>query len=216
MTAALETTDPEPSRAAVTGLSWGDRCIRLMGRYCDGEADAFEALYALVAPRLLGYLLSLVGDRATAEDLLQQTFLKLHQARGSYVRGAQPMPWLYTIAQRTCFDELRRRRPRRLARKRSPPSRSDRAGLDGTPAEGDHHFGYSHALAQAAVAALDRLPSSQRSALRLTKLEGRSIAEAAALTGSTPAAIKLRIHRAYLRLRRILAGQGAEELGGNG
>src|SRR5688572_13066489 len=73
----------------------------LMGRYCDGDVKAFHRLYALVAPKILAYLVGLTADRALAEDLLQHTFLKLHQARGSYVRDANPVPWIYTIAHRT-------------------------------------------------------------------------------------------------------------------
>ncbi|HZJ65884.1 MAG TPA: sigma factor, partial [Kofleriaceae bacterium] len=67
----------------------------LMQRYCDGDAGAFRELYALVAPRLLGYLLKMARERALADDLLQQTFLKVHRARGAYVRGADPLPWIY-------------------------------------------------------------------------------------------------------------------------
>ena len=85
-----------------------------MGRYCDGDARAFQRLYALVAPRILAYLVGLTGERALAEDLLQQTFLKLHQSRAVYVRDANPVPWIYTIAHRTCLDELRRRKVARV------------------------------------------------------------------------------------------------------
>ena len=85
-----------------------------MGRYCDGDARAFQRLYALVAPRILAYLIGLIGERALAEDLLQQTFLKLHQSRAVYVRDANPVPWIYTIAHRTCLDELRRRKVARV------------------------------------------------------------------------------------------------------
>src|SRR5437868_10792714 len=60
--------------------------------------------------RSLAYLVSLIGDRALAEDLLQQTFLKVHQSRATYVRDANPVPWIYTIAHRTCLDELRKRK----------------------------------------------------------------------------------------------------------
>jgi len=52
-----------------------------MQRYCDGDAGAFRQLYALVAPRLLGYLVKMTRERALADDLLQQTFLKVHRAR---------------------------------------------------------------------------------------------------------------------------------------
>ena len=53
----------------------------LMQRYQDGDAGAFRELYALVSPRLPGYLLKMARSRAVAEDLLQQTFLKVHRAR---------------------------------------------------------------------------------------------------------------------------------------
>ncbi|TMQ15490.1 MAG: RNA polymerase sigma factor [Deltaproteobacteria bacterium] len=82
----------------------------LMQRYCDGDAGAFRELYALVAPRLLGYLVKMTRDRALADDLLQQTFLKVHRARSAYVRGADPLPWIYSIAHRTFIDEARRHR----------------------------------------------------------------------------------------------------------
>src|SRR5262245_24980211 len=83
---------------------------QLMERYCDGDASAFRALYALVAPRLHGYLLRMARDRAAADDLLQLTFLKVHRARAAYVRGADPLPWLYAIAHRTFLDEVRRKK----------------------------------------------------------------------------------------------------------
>src|ERR1700744_3960624 len=80
----------------------------LMARYCDGDASAFRELYALASPKLLGYLMKMARSRALAEDLLQQTFLKVHRARAAYVRGADPLPWIYAIAHRTFLDELRK------------------------------------------------------------------------------------------------------------
>jgi RNA polymerase sigma factor (sigma-70 family) len=80
----------------------------LMQRYCDGDAGAFRELYALVAPRLLGYLMKMTRERALADDLLQQTFLKVHRARAGYVHGADPLPWIYSIAHRTFIDEARK------------------------------------------------------------------------------------------------------------
>ena len=182
--------------------------VELMGRYCDGDAVAFHALYALLAPRLLGYLVSLIGERATAEDLLQQTFLKVHQARSAYVRGAEPMPWLYTIAHRTFLDEIRRRKSSRVKLSREPADVPDPpAALDGTAEAAGASSPYEATLGSAAIAALEKLPASQREALVLTKVHGRSVAEAAAIMGTTPGAIKLRAHRAYVTLRKLLEAQ---------
>src|ERR1700755_507450 len=80
----------------------------LMQRYCESAARAFRELSALVAPRLRGYLLKMARERALADDLLQQTFLKVHRARGSYVRGAAPLPLITEIAHRTFIDETRK------------------------------------------------------------------------------------------------------------
>jgi RNA polymerase sigma-70 factor (ECF subfamily) len=188
------------------------RATELMGHYCDGEAAAFHALYALLAPRLLSYLVGLVGDRASGEDLLQHTFIKIHEARAVYVRGADPVPWAYTIAHRTALDELRRRR---RARTRVTADgelpEEPRAELTGV-AEGAAAPSRD-TLYRRALAALDQLPENQRQALLLTKVHGRTHAEAAAILGSTPGAVKLRAHRAYVALRRLL---GADPLAAKG
>src|SRR5258708_7062365 len=127
---------PSMRDRATSARTMGDDAVALMERYCDGDASAFRALYALAAPRLLAYLTCLTHDRSTAEELLQQTFIKLHQARASYVRGADPMPWLYTIAHRTCLDEFRRaRRSRVKVARDDKPLPEPPAALDGAPEE---------------------------------------------------------------------------------
>lgn len=176
-----------------------------MERYCDGDADAFEELYGVVAPRLHAYLVCLASDRAMADDLLQLTFMKLHRARGAYVRGADPMPWLYTIAHRTFLDEVRRRERERQRLEADAGERPEpRAELDGKDDFERPMPELEPAVVQAVHAALARLPASQRQAVELTKLQGKSVAEAAVIAGTTPGAIKLRAHRGYAALRRML------------
>jgi RNA polymerase sigma-70 factor (ECF subfamily) len=86
------------------GAAANHEAIAAMERYCAGDASAFRVLYAITAPQLFTFVRSLVRDHALAEELLHQTFLKLHHARASYVAGADPLPWLYAIAHRTCLD----------------------------------------------------------------------------------------------------------------
>jgi RNA polymerase sigma-70 factor (ECF subfamily) len=177
----------------------------LMARYCDGDASAFRDIYSRVAPRLLAYLTRMCGERATAEDLVQQTFMKVHGARGAYVRGADPVPWMFAIAHRTCLDEIRRRKRSRVRLAKDDKGVPEQAaGIDGVPPERSAPEGADPAMVSAAMAALDDLPPAQREALILTKLSGKSIAEAAAITGATPGAVKLRAHRAYVALRKAL------------
>jgi RNA polymerase sigma factor (sigma-70 family) len=189
------------------------RGAALMCRYCDGEGAAFHELYEWLAPRILGYLTSLCTDNATAEDLLQLTFLKLHQARSVYVRGANPIPWIYTIAHRTCLDELRKRRRARVRLVREPDAIPEiPAHLTGT-AEGAMNNEGSNPEIRVAMGALANLPHNQRNALLLTKVHGRTLAEAAAITGTTVGAVKLRIHRGYTTLRKVLGGRREVEIG---
>jgi RNA polymerase sigma-70 factor (ECF subfamily) len=187
----------------------GDDAIALMERYCDGDASAFRALYALTASRLLAYLMCLVRDRPTAEELLQQTFIKLHNARESYVRGADPIPWMYTIAHRTCLDELRRAK---RSRARMAPADQETpetaAAIDG--ARADARPAYDEETVAAVLEALETLPEPQRLAVVLTKIQGKSMAEAATILGTTPGAVKLRAHRGYVMLREILRGPEEE------
>ena len=188
------------------------QAVAAMERYCRGEAAAFHELYALLAPRILAYLRGLLGDRAAAEDALQLTFLKVHEARATYLRGANPIPWIYTIAHRTSLDEIRKRKKRSRVRL-SPHGTPGAAGAEPTAhitgVAADQHADQAErqdatSAAAGALAALAELPENQPQALLLTKVHGRSIAEAAMITRSTQGAIKQRAHRAYVTLRRLL------------
>jgi RNA polymerase sigma factor (sigma-70 family) len=180
------------------------RGAALMGRYCEGEAAAFQELYAWLAPRILAYLCGLTGDRASAEDVLQVAFLKLHQARSVYVRDANPVPWIYTIAHRACLDELRKRKRSKVRLAADPDALPELpADMTGTAEHASDDALDDQADSGGAVRALALLPENQREALLLTKVHGRSVAEAAAITGTTSGAIKLRVHRGYTTLRRL-------------
>lgn len=175
----------------------------LMGRYCDGEANAFRELYALVSPRLYGYLVKMARSRPVADDLLQQTFMKVHRARTAYIRGADPVPWIYSIAHRTFLDEARRtkRAVVRVGDEDALPEIA--ADLEGQTVD-RRDDGADPELVQAALDALASLPAQQREAVVLTKLEGKSVAEAAEIAGTTVGAMKVRAHRGYEALRNLL------------
>ena len=79
-----------------------------MDRYANGDDGAFGDLYDLLAPRLYGYLLRQTRNTARAEDLVQQTFLQMHCARGRFIVGADVVPWAFAIARRLMIDGMRR------------------------------------------------------------------------------------------------------------
>lgn len=176
----------------------------LMQRYCDGDARAFRELYALVAPRLLGYLLKMARERALADDLLQQTFLKVHRARAVYVRGADPLPWIYSIAHRTFIDETRKHQ-RAVVRVGDADDLPEvPAGITGESEDQRDDRRGDPELLTAALDALAELPAQQREAVVLTKLDGKTVAEAAEIAGTTVGAMKVRAHRGYEALRKLL------------
>jgi RNA polymerase sigma-70 factor (ECF subfamily) len=83
-----------------------------MRAYLAGDAAAFEAIYRRYSRRVYGFFFRALGERATAEDLLQKTFLKLHRARAKYQAGKELGGWIFRIAFNLYRDELRRRRRR--------------------------------------------------------------------------------------------------------
>ena len=175
----------------------------LMRRYVAGDANAFRELYAAVSPRLYGYLVKMSRNRALADDLLQQTFLKVHKARGAYVLGADPLPWLYAIAHRTFIDAVRKDK-RAIVNVGSEDALPEvRAEVTGA-AEGSRDEPADPELVATTLAALQQLPQQQREAVVLTKLEGKSVAEAAEIAGTSTGAMKVRAHRGYEALRTLL------------
>ncbi len=179
-----------------------------MERYQAGDARAFRELYALVAPRLLGYLSKMTRSRAVADDLLQQTFLKVHRARAAYVRGADPVPWFYAIAHRTFLDEARKVQ-RAVVRAAGDELPEVPAGITGESDDRRDDPRVDPELARQALDALAELPAQQREAVVLTKLDGKSVAEAAAIAGTSVGAMKVRAHRGYEALRKVLKRDAA-------
>ncbi len=165
-----------------------------MERYVDGDADAFDALYRQVTPKLLGYLLRLTRNRERAEDLLQITFSKVHRARESYLRGAPFLPWVLAIARRSFYDERRRAKARHEDLTYEGVLPEPRPQPEAVPND----------VSEALEHALSELPEAYREAIQLTKLTGLSIAQAAEVLGTTETAVKLRVHRGYLQLRSVL------------
>jgi RNA polymerase sigma-70 factor (ECF subfamily) len=189
-----------PGRAfgrAITALMEGrSRGDLAMDRYAAGDDAAFAVVYDEVAPRVYGFLLRQTRDAALAEDVVQQTMLQMHRARATFLEGAPVLPWALAIARRLAVDAHRRRRREVL----SAQPQEDIAG----PADDGEARAVAAQTAARLRAELDRLPEAQRVAFQLVKDEGLSMAEAAAVLGTTVMAVKLRAHRAYQALRAAL------------
>jgi RNA polymerase sigma-70 factor (ECF subfamily) len=164
-----------------------------MARYAAGDDDAFAAVYDRVAPRLAAYLQRRVHDRGRVEDLIQQTFLHMHRARGTFIQGAEVLPWAFAIARRLFLN--RRRDEREL-----PLDDEGDAALIDHAYHGEELLA-AHETAGRLRAALEGLSEPQRAAIELVKGEGMSLAQAARILGTTVLGVKLRSHRAYVALR---------------
>lgn len=195
-------TNQTPLAANRAPATVADSLERLMERYVGGESAAFDELYTRLAPRVLGSLVPLTGDRARAEDVLQSTFLKVHRARATYIPGSPVLPWVLVIAKRTWFDE-QRPLAARLETLTSDGVMNDSAA-EVTEVNGD--------VQSRVRSALDQLPSQYRDAIELTRLSGYSGQEAALSLNTTAAAIKQRVHRGYALLRQLLSNGNGEPM----
>ncbi len=185
----LQTVDP--TRRAIDAA---------MDRYARGDVAAFDQLYAMAAPRVRSFLLRMCGNLALAEDLTQETFLRVSRARGSFEERAAAIPWIFSIARNALFDHARRARTRGEVAGKGRVSESSIAD-PGT--RGDEVLA-GRELFDVVRAALDRLTVQQREAFVLLRFEGMSVAEAAVVLGTTPGAVKIRAFRAYEALRAAI------------
>jgi RNA polymerase sigma-70 factor (ECF subfamily) len=198
---------PPAPGAVAPGLDTGLHTLdHTMDRYARGQDDAFEELYRLAAPRVQSFLLRLCGDLALAEDLAQETLLRVSRARGSFETGAAALPWIFAIGRNAFFDHRRRVRARREvgARRDSSDASLAPAHLADPDSRGDEVLA-ARELLDVVKKALDELPLAQREAFVLLRFEGMSVAQAASVLGTTEGSVKIRAFRAYEALRHAIA-----------
>ncbi len=100
----------------------------LMLQYQRGEVRAFEVLLTRHRRPVFNFILRFVGDRETAEDLLQEAFMRVIKGAEAYKRQAKFTTWLYTIARNLCVDQTRRRKHRKHASLDQPMDSGDDSG----------------------------------------------------------------------------------------
>lgn len=179
---------------------------RAMDRYASGDASAFALLHRALYPRLHGYLVRMRGTAHIADDLAQETFLRMHRARATFAQGASVVPWMYTIARNVLIDHARSAKARRT--EEMPEGDALEPVDTGADTEG---AAVAMQAARTVERVLAQLPASQREAFVLLRYEGLSVQDACEVLGATPAAVKLRAFRAYEALRAALgtaAGAG--------
>ena len=147
--------------------------IALMHAIAHGDEAALRELIDRYRQPLYRMALSLLSDRAAADDAVQETFIRLWTRARRYDSRHTVATWLYTICARRCYDELRRRRRHRVAMEQMPLPVADTVGMDAEQ---------MLALLQQAVATL---PPKQRIVYQLREIEcldAEATAKAARMT----------------------------------
>jgi RNA polymerase sigma-70 factor, ECF subfamily len=200
---------PPPRRGVVTGgairtNSYSGECVpeaesrlkELMLLSLDGDAGAYRQLLQALSARLRIYYRKRLGtDYSDSEDLVQETLIAIHARRASYDRAQPFTAWAYAMARYKLIDHLRKLRTRAST---SVDDCDELFAVDET-----EQASASHDVNRL----LSGLPRPVSDAIRLTRLEGLSVSEAAQRTGKSESATKVSIHRGLMRLTSKRAGK---------
>lgn len=165
---------------------------RWMERFQQADPDAPAALVRALSPALLRFFRSQFAIREQADDLLQETWLRIHRVRHTYRTGEPVLPWVYAIARRVGIDAYRKTK-RITLHERAMEVVPEQMAPAQTP---DSLPEFDTLVAS--------LPEAQREVLTMMKVGGLSLEEVARATSSTVGAVKQKAHRAYEKLRSLL------------
>jgi RNA polymerase sigma-70 factor (ECF subfamily) len=170
----------------------------LIGRVALGDRGAFARLYEATSAKLFGICLRVLKDRTDAEDVLQETYVKIWNNAGRYrTTGYSPITWLVTIARNQAIDRLRARRPEtdELA------AAEEVADGAATPEQRVLQGGESSKLRQC----LEKLAPDRASAVKAAYIEGHSYQELAERMGQPINTIRTWLRRSLASLRECLS-----------
>lgn len=171
----------------------------LMQRFARRDAPAAEVLYGRFASRIYGLGIVMLGNDSAAQDLVQDTFVKLWRSADRYDASRGKLEtWVLLVARSLAIDALRRRvlEARSLETLGRPPEADQRPQPDELAATAD--------MAARARSAMERLSGEQRAALELAYFGGKTSAEVAEMEGIPIGTAKTRIRTALLRLRESM------------
>ena len=171
----------------------------LMLRYAAGEAAAFDLLYGRYRVRLLRYLVRLTGQAAVAEELYQDTWSRVIDARARYEPSARLAAWLFRIAHHLAIDHLRRSRP-------TVSADEVLIAFSGLPEDYPALALDQSQQMQRLSDLVDALPEEQRAVLLMRAEGDLTLEEIASSVGTGRETIKSRLRYALAKLREGLRG----------
>jgi RNA polymerase sigma-70 factor (ECF subfamily) len=187
--------------------------VQLMLDVKAGDDASFDLLLQRYRLPLVNFLGRMVQDRATAEDLAQEVFLRVYRARKQYTPSAKFTTWLFRIATNLALNSLRDNRLQRMEVSIDAPARDDE---DAPPRELparemriDEHM-IERDRTEFIRRAIASLPEKQRAAVLLHKYEEMDYADIAKVLECSESALKSLLFRAYESLRVQLAPLGVQ------
>lgn len=193
----------------------GDQSLseaELMARVAARDRQALETLYDRAASSALGLALKILGERALAEEIVQEAFWRVWQRSSTFVAGrGQFNAWLLGIVHNLCIDELRRRRSRPLIESTD----SDEAAMIELPDEAMDvaEAAFQKVTGQQVRAALNGLPEAQRRVIELAFYEGLTHQEIAERLNEPIGTVHTRARLGLQKLREALQPLHLDETG---
>lgn len=174
--------------------------LRLMRRVADRDNAAYRELVDAFLPRIARFSERVLGNAAEAEDVAQETFMKLWTSASTFTPQARPSTWLYRIAHNACIDRIRKRR--------------QETELSEQTAGGDRPSGLfaRKQTSEVVQRALAELPERQRTAVTLVHYEGLSADEAASVLEISIEALESLLARGRRSLRERLRALAADSM----
>ncbi len=166
----------------------------LMAHYQQGDFNAAADLIAQLSPQLQRFFVAQFASRADADDLLQETWLRIHRVRHTYRPSEPVLPWLYAIARRVRVDHYRKS-------SRTTAHHRELEDVSTIAAPVSPESGQLDGLA----ALLKPLSDGEREVVEMLKVEGMSLQEVARATSCTVGSVKQKAHRAYKKLRETMS-----------
>ena len=176
----------------------------LMAAYQAGNEAAFGELFARHSGSVYGFLVRRVGDRALADDLYQEAFLRLHRARATYDSRRPFRAWLFGIVHNLVTDTYR-------SRGRVPETVAEAPADRGTEVPSPERVVTARETAATLQEAIRQLSDDEATALLLARVEGLDYDEIGDVLGRSAAATKQLAYRALKRVRALMATRGHEE-----
>lgn len=184
-----------------------DDASDLLPRIARGDRAAFRELHRLAAPKLAGVLVRMLGDRAEAEDAVQEVFVRVWQRAAQFdpARTGSGMAWLVAVARNHALDRLRRRpEARGMRRAEALPDGQDPLDTLVDDAPGAEAALMARDDAGRLGACMGELEPAKAALVRAAYLDGASYQDLADRTGAPLNTIRTWLRRSLIRLRECL------------